>query len=305
MTIWIGITDNAWFDFLSAMKPDEVNFWHPSGPCSFRVLQPGEIFFFKLKSPRRKIAGWARFVTHFNMPLSLAWRTFESKNGARDFRSFSEMILRHGSDKHQERWIGCTTLNNPVFLDEDEWFDPPSNWPVTGIQQGKRYTSDDPMAASLVEAALLSESAVALETRELSDDDARYGSAYLTRARLGQGAFKTLVLQAYNSHCAMTGEKTLPVLEAAHIRQYAEGGPHRTSNGLLLRSDLHTLFDAGYMTVTPDYHIEVSPRIREEFNNGKEYYALHGRSLVTLPDNPTERPSREFLDWHNQKVFGA
>ena len=201
MTIWIGITDNAWFDFLSAMKPDEVNFWHPNGPCSFRVLQPGEIFFFKLKSPRRKIAGWARFVTHFNMPLSLAWRTFESKNGARDFRSFSEMILRHGSDKHPERWIGCTTLNNPVFLDEDEWFDPPSNWPITGIQQGRRYNSDDPMAASLVEAALLSESAVALEAREISDDDARYGSAYLTRARLGQGAFKTLVLQAYNSHC--------------------------------------------------------------------------------------------------------
>jgi putative restriction endonuclease len=161
------------------------------------------------------------------------------------------------------------------------------------------------MAASLVEAAQLRESAFTLETRELSDEDARYGTSYLTRARLGQGAFKTLVLQAYSSHCAMTGEKTLPVLEAAHIRQYAEGGPHRTSNGLLLRSDLHTLFDSGYMTVTPDYRIEVSPRIRQEFNNGKEYYALHGRSLITLPDNPAERPSREFLNWHNEKVFSA
>ncbi len=114
-----------------------------------------------------------------------------------------------------------------------------------------------------------------------------------------------LVTDAYNRRCAMTGEKTLPVLEAAHIRQYSDGGPHRTSNGLLLRSDLHTLFDKGYMTVTPDYRIEVSPRIREEFDNGRDYYALHGRPLVTLPDNPTARPSKEFLDWHNEKFRGA
>ena len=49
----------------------------------------------------------------------------------------------------------------------------------------------------------------------------------------------------------MTQERTLPVLEAAHINAYAHGGPHQLSNGLLLRSDLHTLFDRGYITVDP------------------------------------------------------
>ena len=48
---------------------------------------------------------------------------------------------------------------------------------------------------------------------------------------------------AYERRCAVTGEKTLPVLEAAHIRPYALLGPHRVNNGLLLRSDLHKLFD--------------------------------------------------------------
>lgn len=63
----------------------------------------------------------------------------------------------------------------------------------------------------------------------------RYGELFLTRARLGQGAFQVLVGEAYQRRCAITGESTLPVLEAAHIRSYADGGPHRISNGMLLR----------------------------------------------------------------------
>jgi putative restriction endonuclease len=135
------------------------------------------------------------------------------------------------------------------------------------------------------------------------DDRERYGSEFLTRARLGQGAFRILVTEAYQRRCAMTGEKTLPVLEAAHIRPFSEDGPHRIANGLLLRSDLHTLFDNGYITVDDQLRIEVSASIREEFGNGKAYYALHGQALKILPDRIEERPSRDFLSWHNQHRF--
>lgn len=65
----------------------------------------------------------------------------------------------------------------------------------------------------------------------------------------------------------------MPVLNAAHIKPYAEDGPHEVRNGLLLREDLHTLFDRGYMTITKDYRVEVSKRIKEDYGNGKEYYA--------------------------------
>ena len=103
--------------------------------------------------------------------------------------------------------------------------------------------------------------------------------------------------------CAITGERTLAVLEAAHIRPYAESGPQLVSNGLLLRSDLHALFDRGYVTITDDLHVEVSPRIREEFKNGREYYKYHGQTLVNVPRGPFEHPARDFLRWHNETVF--
>lgn len=136
-----------------------------------------------------------------------------------------------------------------------------------------------------------------------SSEPARFGAEYLTRARLGQGAFRVLVTEAYDCRCAITGERTLPVLEAAHIKPYSETGPHLVSNGLLLRSDLHTLFDDGYVTVTEDLRVEVSKRIKEEFENGREYYQHRGNPLVTFPGRPDERPSTEFLRWHNEHVY--
>jgi putative restriction endonuclease len=92
------------------------------------------------------------------------------------------------------------------------------------------------------------------------------------------------------------------VLEAAHVKPYAEGGQHELTNGILLRSDLHTLFDRGNVTITPDYRLEVSRRIRDEFENGRDYYALHGRD-VRVPPRHDERPTPILLDWHNTHKF--
>jgi putative restriction endonuclease len=111
------------------------------------------------------------------------------------------------------------------------------------------------------------------------------------------------VTETYQRRCALTGEKTLPVLEAAHIKPYAEQGPHRIQNGLLLRSDLHILFDQGYFTITPDHHVLVSKRIREEFENGRDYYALDGKPVKVLPDLERNRPAPEFLQWHNEQMY--
>ena len=103
--------------------------------------------------------------------------------------------------------------------------------------------------------------------------------------------------------CAITGERTLPVLEAAHILPFAKHGPHHVSNGLLLRSDFHKLFDLGYVTVNPDLRVEVSPRIKEEWFNGKAYYRLDGQPLATVPNESEFQPKREYLEWHNKNVF--
>ena len=138
--------------------------------------------------------------------------------------------------------------------------------------------------------------------RFCAGERARYGEPVLIKPRLGQGAFRVLVTDIYHQRCAVTGERTLPALEAAHIRPFAEGGPHEASNGLLLRRDIHSLFDLGYVTVTADHRFEVSRRIKEEFENGRDYYRLHG-SEVAVPDKKGEAPDKEALSWHNENRF--
>jgi len=109
-------------------------------------------------------------------------------------------------------------------------------------------------------------------------------------------------MQAYERACAVTTEHSLPTLDAAHIRPYAEGGEHMVSNGLLLRSDIHRLFDKGYVTVTPELRFEVSRRLKDDFNNGKSYYSLQG-SAIHIPSGATDRPDPTMLSWHNTERF--
>ena len=110
------------------------------------------------------------------------------------------------------------------------------------------------------------------------------------------------MLDAYGRACAVSGEHSLPVLDAAHIRPYAQGGANEVRNGLLLRSDIHRLYDLGYVTVTPDHRFEVSDALREDFDNGHSYYGYRGRELV-LPRAVAQQPDRELLAWHAETVY--
>jgi|SRR5271170_618557 len=130
----------------------------------------------------------------------------------------------------------------------------------------------------------------------------RWGEPSLFRPRLGQGAFRVVVTDNYARRCAVTGERTLPALDAAHIRPYADHGEHEPSNGLLLRRDIHSLFDRGYVTVTPARRFEVSRRIRDEFENGRDYYAMHG-NLIRVPNRSELQPDPVALGWHNENRF--
>lgn len=75
------------------------------------------------------------------------------------------------------------------------------------------------------------------------------------------------------------------------------------SNGILLRSDIHTLFDDGYLTITKDFILEVSHRLREDYGNGKDDYKYHGSKLLILSDKKLQAPSPEFLAWHNEHKY--
>jgi putative restriction endonuclease len=308
MKFYIAITDNNWFQYLSAIHPDEINFWQPGGKTAFRAIPPGAPFLFKLHSPVNFIVGGGFFVRHSFLPVSLAWDAFGDKNGMVDYASFNRDVRKYRSKDGKievDPVIGCIILSVPFFWEEPDWIPVPSNW-SSNIVQGKTYDTNDLIGRSLwkqVEERLNRQTIPTLTVAQTSEELARYGNEYLILPRLGQGSFRVLVTEAYQRRCAMTGEKTLPVLNASHIKPYAREGPHEIKNGLLLRQDIHTLFDRGYLTVTNDYHIEVSPRIKEDYGNGREYYALHGRQLLILPENPAEQPSKEFITWHNENVY--
>lgn len=309
MRAYVGVTDKSWFQMLSNIPIlDEVNFWQPGGRTKFRALEPGELFLFKLHSPENFIVGGGIFAYSTILPVSLAWDSFEKANGA---ESLTEMRLRTAKYRRTkdepflDYTIGCILLTQPFFLPRSQWVPVPKDWSLN-IVQGKTYNLESEPGATLYIDLKLAQLLSSVESPRVAEGEAieteKYGKPTLVTPRLGQGAFRVMVTDAYERRCAVTQEKVLPVLEAAHIRPYVSGGEHHLNNGLLLRSDLHLLFDRGYVTVTPDCHLEVSRKIREEFENGRDYYALQGKKIWT-PNEGSKRPGLSNLTWHNQNVF--
>lgn len=305
MRLWLGVTDNGWFDFLSRADIDEVNFWQPSGRAPFVGLESGAPFLFKLKRPHNHIAGGGTFVKFSTLPLSLAWEVFGVENGSGSREAFEAMIRRLIPNPNaRDPEIGCTVLTAPFFWSKENWIANPVGW-SGNIVRGRYYDTETMDGANLWSAVQerFDASLVGGLPNQVQEPGARYGEPALVRPRLGQGAFRVVVTDAYRRRCAITGESTLPVLEAAHIRPFARSGVNELPNGMLLRSDFHKLFDAGLVTVTPDLRVEVSPRIREQWFNGKPYYRLHGKTLLNVPQEPADRPSEDFLSWHNENCF--
>ena len=315
MKYFVGITDDDWFHFLAARKADEVNFWRPGAQANWGPIPEGAPFLFKLHAPNNYIVGGGYFVKHTVLPLSLAWLAYGDKNGTETLNQLRDVIAQYRRDRHvdvpHDPAIGCTLLAQPFYWPKDQWIPVPSKWPMNLVQGMTLNSEDGVMGQELwaqVQPKLAGElvrSSAAPQGPETPEERARYGTPQIVKPRLGQGAFRVLVTDAYHRKCAITGEKTLPVLEAAHIKPYAEEGPHAINNGLLLRSDLHILFDRRYLAVDQDLKVRVSPKIREEFENGRDYYIYDGQKLKVIPEKPEEEPSREYLEWHLKERFLA
>jgi putative restriction endonuclease len=303
---FVGVTDKDWFAFLSQQPEiDEVNFWQPGGRSRFRSLKPGEPFLFKLHSPLNYIAGGGFFAHSTILPISLAWQAFEKKNGASSFLEMRRLIERNRRQgiTSEDYKIGCIILTQPFFFSRKDWIPIPPDFSLNIT--GKTYDLTMGHGLRLWEDVLMRLSAMRRafgEVGTVAEPEARYGEPVIVLPRLGQASFRVIVTDAYSRMCAITKQKVLPALEAVHIKRFSDSGPHQVDNGILLRADIHKLFDAGYVTVTTDHHCEVSRRIREEFDNGEYYQTFHG-NRIHVPLNPRFRPSQEFLSYHNEKVF--
>lgn len=261
-----------------------------------------------MTSPRNAIGGFGYVASFSRLPEWLPWECFGEGNGARTFEDFKRRLdaIR---ERNNLRWagglsqIGCIVLVQAIFFRPEQWIPQPTDWAARNVRY-KRYDLTVGEGARIwhdgqERAADLVSLGGALVVRE---QPARYGEPFLMRPRLGQGAFRVAVTNAYDPACAVTNEHSVPVLEAAHIVPYGQGGLHEVSNGLLLRSDLHRLFDLGYVTVTPELRLEVSGRLRGDFENGRTYYPLHG-TAITTPPRVALRPDSQLLALHNERVF--
>jgi putative restriction endonuclease len=185
--LWVANTDPDWFDFLASQSGiDEVNFWQPTGSVAFGAIQPGELFLFRLKSPRNAIGGYAVFSHASNLPISLAWEAFGIKNGAATLDEVRQRVerYRHHRDEHEDYAIGCRIVVQPVFLPPEKWIPQPSSW-ARSIVVGKTYSTDDQEGRALWDAVTATDASIGQPLPGLAEEQRPVWTAHSSRPAIG------------------------------------------------------------------------------------------------------------------------
>ena len=246
MQAFVAVTDSDWYHYLAALPDlDEVNFWTPHPwRGRFGIPERGQPLLFKLKTPENAIVGGGFFEHYTELPISLAWDTFGVKNGA---ASLEEAKLRIARLRHEDivPWvdytIGCILLVEPFFWPRELWIPQPADW-KPNIVRGKGYDLRSGIGLDVWQQVVQRLEAARGVSRVAAPGAATipggYGDPLARPHRLGQGTFRAVITDLYGRQCAVTRERALPTLEAAHIRPFHEEPTHEIRNGLLLRSDV-------------------------------------------------------------------
>lgn len=262
---YFGVTDPGWYEHLSRTPgPKDANFWRPS-TRAYR-LPIGTPFMFKLKAPHHAIAGFGFFAGFTILPDWLAWNTFGDANGVGSLSELRNRLtaIREGARIHADPQgrIGCALVAEARFVPSRR-MGPSAEGLETANPERRELRSVDGRRRASLERMRCSwrNHGPRCSPIRRRGHRARFGAPVVYRPRLGQGIFRVQVLDEYSRACAVTGEHTLPVLEVAHIRPYADGGEHDITNGLALRTDIHRLFDTGYVCVDDDLRLIVGRRL--------------------------------------------
>lgn len=268
----IAVTDVDWFKYQRSHGfIDYVNFWTPSQNRPQKLSQ-GDYFVFKLRGPGDLIGGYGTFVEYKFQTLDATWQEFGQRNGADNKSEFMDTLTQF--DSNDKVNCGCVVLKDIVYFDE----------PKDRIRSGftkkpaQLYAYDNipfPFGGMLVSTGHFNLIQTTAKNKKLQS----------STIREGQGAFHTAVSKAYQGQCCITGEKIPELLQAAHIQDYINKDSNHIQNGLLLRIDIHKLFDSGLLYIDQTYHVHVSPLVKTP-----EYSKLEGRQ-ISLPANISDRPA--------------
>lgn len=287
----ISPTDNTWFQFLqNAGLNSFVNFWTPT-PWNIKKLKTGDRWYFLLKSPIRQLGGFGDFYEYKNLTAFDAWREFGKRNGCIDKNQFVQRIQLY-IDKNSESFggksidiynyeIGCIILNNCQFWDEDKFLRP-EDYQIDFATQVVKYKYFDQYDPFLTLTDKTDDFNLVNEPREEYKRE--------VNQRKGQSEFKGKILKAYNNKCCVSGESCPELLEAAHLQQYLTKTSNHIQNGILLRIDLHRLFDSGLLFIDSNYIVHISTLIKST-----TYQQFDGIA-ISLPANSNAYPSKESLE---------
>lgn len=162
-----------------------------------------------------------------------------------------------------------------------------------GYSQGLSVPRD--ASVELEVEGVVAQASGAFDSRNIADARERTLSAIVRRR--GQPQFRQELMQAYGARCAITGCDAPDALEAAHIQKYRGPATNHLANGLLLRADLHTLFDLGLISIdSRTMTVLVSRELAHT------YYEKFEGAKILMPENPLARPSTEALDAHRAEA---
>lgn len=281
----ISPTDIDWFNFLRDNGyHTQINFWTPS-LWNISQLKPGNKLYFMLKSPIRKIGGYGHFVEYKNLPLKEAWNTYGRKNGC---HNKLELInrLKHYNKSIKEvdnQKIGCIILENAEFYDDLHFLNL-EEYEINfhrSVQKIKYFKIYDPLTQPINHKVNEFELVPYITKRQKK-------TTKIT-PRIGQGTFRGKISQVYNNKCCVSGESTAELLEAAHIQPYINEHSNHIQNGLLLRVDIHKMYDNGLLYIDEHYEIHISSLIKST-----HYLQLQGKK-ISIPENTSLQPSKNAL----------
>lgn len=308
MKIYLGLTEDSWYENLKEESFDEVNFWRPNISRKFRALDTNEMFLFKLHSPSQAIVGGGFFVRYSLLPSFLAWDIFGPKNGVKSLKELDRQIIDYSKSRGEEpdMKIGSIILSEPFFFQKGDWIDPPSDWdPNTPL--GRVYNSKSKTGKILKDEVINRFKTGRVTYKGDLDGDQLefnlYGKEEIIIPSLGPSSFRISVTESYNRRCAISGEGILPILDVSHFKAPIHKGPSINQNGILLRKDLNILFEKGYISIDQSLRVMVSPSLKKDYNEKGTYLNLEGKPLVNLPKNKIDYPAKEFIRWHNERVF--
>lgn len=246
--------ENLWESLLA--NPNEIADWHLSS--GFRLMRPDDRLWIVDTQPPRGIVAAATALRVYETSrktwsVDLTWNIPLTKKLIRD------PILKERYGQTAQTVCRADDATRRVLR---EWL-------------GGRGAAGGPPKAK----ALAEEAARTRVLREIA-------------VRRGQAPFRAELLRAYRGACAISGETCAEVLEAAHIVPYADGGHSHLSNGVLLRADMHTLFDLHLLTITERGRVKVSSSLKDT-----DYAHFDGRK-ARLPGRPSDRPSGKLLRQH-------